>query len=218
MNMRIVRLLFGTLIGLALCGAILVLPQPASSAPNTRYHINVTTTADEYNIGVDTNCSLREAVKAANGSADFGGCVLEFSSISFGPTTILLPSGIYTLTRTGANEDLDATGDLDLRQSVIISATGASLPIVTGDVGWTDRIFHIISGTATIDGLTIRRGTGFPNEGGGVLIETDAGVSLNNVILSSNSASFAGGGLFNHGTAMLTNVTISGNSTGNNGG
>ena len=38
----------------------------------------------------------------------------------------MLPAGAYTLTLAGANEDLDATGDLDVRQNVIISGTGAT--------------------------------------------------------------------------------------------
>lgn len=156
MNARIIRLLIGILIGLALGGVILVLPLPVSSAPTVRYHIMVTTPTDEYAVG--TGCSLREAIRADNDDADFGGCVLEFSNIGFGPNTILLPSGTYTLTRTGS-------GDLDLRRSVIISATGATPPIVTGDSGWADRIFHVLTGTVTINSMTIRGGSGSGNGG-----------------------------------------------------
>ena len=93
MNARIIRLLIGTLVGLALALVILVRPAPVVSAPTVRYHIMVDTSMDEYAVGT-------------------------------GPNAILLPSGAYTLTRTGSGEDLDATGDLGLRRSVIISATG----------------------------------------------------------------------------------------------
>ncbi len=61
---------------------------------------------------------------------DFGGCTRVPNSVS--TYTIILPSDTYTLTLSGANEDLDTTGDLDIRKSVIISPTGASPATVTG--------------------------------------------------------------------------------------
>jgi hypothetical protein len=42
--------------------------------------------------------------------------------------------------------------------------------------------------------------------------------TLTNVTISANAASYDGGGLFNFGSAVLTNVTISGNSAGETGG
>src|SRR5262245_53868368 len=61
---------------------------------------NVTTTADLVNAN-DTVLSLREAILAANASVGVA-------------DTINLPAGTYGLTRTGADEDAGATGDLDV--------------------------------------------------------------------------------------------------------
>ena len=73
---------FRWLIGLALylaAGALLL-----GLAPATRFRITVTTTTDEFGSGAD--CSLREAIRAANAGADFDGCTRVFSSIGSDPT------------------------------------------------------------------------------------------------------------------------------------
>src|SRR5215213_6157793 len=54
----------------------------------------------------DSDCSLREAVLAAN-AAD-------------GPDFIVLGAGIYSLSLAGAGEDLGATGDLDITENLAI--------------------------------------------------------------------------------------------------
>ncbi len=129
------------------------------------------------------------------------------------------------------------TGDLDITTPMIISATGAVT--VTGGASWADRIFHVVSGTVTIKGVTIRGGSVSGDGGGAVRIEsgqsltlndsllansqaisrtTGGGIynlgalALNNVTLSSNTANNVGGGIYNGGIATLTNVTLSGNS------
>src|SRR4029453_4363971 len=61
----------------------------------------VTKTADTADGACDADCSLREAVIAAN-------------STPITADTISLPAGTYTLTRSGANEDAGSTGDLDI--------------------------------------------------------------------------------------------------------
>ena len=75
--------------------------------------ITVNTTADT--IMDDGQCSLREAVIAANTDRTTGGCpagsgadVIQFDSS-------LSPSAIFLLSASGTNEDNSATGDLDLR-------------------------------------------------------------------------------------------------------
>ena len=58
-----------------------------------------------------TDCSLREAIIASNGTP--------------GADTIHLPSGVYTLSIPGAGEDAAATGDLDIASEVtIVTVTG----------------------------------------------------------------------------------------------
>ena len=74
---------------------------------------------DEFGIGA--SCSLREAIQAANTDAAFGGC-----SAGGGDDTITLPAGTYTLTLLGANDDLNQSGDLDIRTNITINGAGAA--------------------------------------------------------------------------------------------
>src|SRR5271168_3831012 len=65
----------------------------------------VNTTLDTVAVNLKTgkdasgHISLRSAIQAANAKSN--------------SDTIIVPSGIFKLTIAGANEDLDATGDLD---------------------------------------------------------------------------------------------------------
>ena len=70
--------------------------------------ITVTTTDDELNS--DGDCSLREAIQAANTDTAIDAC--EAGS---GPDTISLQeNAVYTLTFGGVREDAGVTGDLDI--------------------------------------------------------------------------------------------------------
>src|SRR3989304_3546658 len=60
----------------------------------------VTKTADTADGTCDSDCSLREAIIAANAAA--------------GDDEITVPAGTYTLTIAGKNEDAAATGDLGI--------------------------------------------------------------------------------------------------------
>ncbi len=216
MNTRINHFLIGTTIALAIALLLCALPVPArtvSSAPASNFKVSVRTRTDEYNTsGTGAGCSLREAIKSLNDSVAFGGCTL--TSIFSGPDEIFLSSGTYTLTLVGADEDLDATGDLDIRKSMTISATGATATIVLGGAGWTDRIFHIITGTVgtvTMKGLTISGGSVL--HGGGIFNEIDASLTLiDSTVISNTALSGSGGGVLNLGRLMLNNVTLTGNS------
>src|SRR5262245_473508 len=72
----------------------------------------VTKTADTFDGACDRDCSLREAIAAANveplGGAD----------------VVVVPAGIYVLTRTGAGEEVNATGDLDVYGGTILVGAG----------------------------------------------------------------------------------------------
>src|SRR5437870_1652505 len=110
------------------------------AAPAAATVFTVTTTADGHDGACDAQCSLRDAVIAANADAD----------------TIAIPPGTYVLGGAG-NEDLAASGDLDLRASVTILGAGADLTIIDG--GGVDRIFDIVeSATVVVSGLTLRNG------------------------------------------------------------
>jgi|SRR5262245_12801566 len=69
--------------------------------------IPVDSTADS--LAVDGNCTLREAIIAANTDAAVDAC-----PAGSGADVVVVPAGTYTLTLTGANEDAAASGDLDI--------------------------------------------------------------------------------------------------------
>src|SRR3990172_691918 len=116
--------------------------------------IHVTSTLDR--LSTDGLCTLREAIIAANkdiaSSSSPGEC--EAGS---GDDTIIVPAGTYTLTRSdNGKEDSSSTGDLDITGNVVISPTGTVT--ITAPSGFTDRIFHVLSGNVTISGVIISGG------------------------------------------------------------
>jgi len=160
----------------------------------------VTKTADTNDGTCNADCSLREAVVAANGSP--------------GSDVITLPAGTYTLTIAGANEDAAATGDLDMTESVTINGAGAATTIIDG--GAIDRVFDVLAGTSAINDVTIRNGLA-PGvlAGGGILVNFGGTLTLTSVTLTDNhTAGGAGGGILNNGTTTITNCTVSGNGSG----
>ncbi len=109
-------------------------------------------------------------------------------------------------------------GGSELALADILGETSITGPGVTVSGGGKSTVFAIDSGvTASISGLTITGGstTGF---GGGVL--NDGTVTLSTCIVSGNSASNSGAGLYNSSFATLTlnYSTVSGNTASKNGG
>jgi CSLREA domain-containing protein len=209
------------------------------TAGNTGQTFNVTKAADT-NDGSCTpqDCSLREAVVAANANSDFD--------------TIQIPAGHFTLAIKGKSEQAAATGDLDILNGVDIHGAGARKTIVDG--GGIDRVFHVpYTGTSTqfhvwIENMTITGGIS-PNEPGGgiahlqptatlhLLKSTVRGNSANqgggiengfpfettmiidrSTISRNKAPGGQGGGIQNVGTLTIVNSTISGNRAFHGGG
>src|SRR4051812_18168833 len=83
----------------------------AAWAPGALAAITVNTESDT--TADDGHCSLREAITAANSDAASGGALGECAA-GAGDDTITLPAGLYALSIPGANEDGNASGDLDI--------------------------------------------------------------------------------------------------------
>ncbi len=167
--------------------------------------IMVTTTNDV--IADDSQCALREAIIAANTDSSFHDCAAGSGadSISFDPS-LSLPA-VFSLTIPGANEDLSATGDLDILGTLTITGTGSSNIIIDGN--GIDRVLDVRPGAhATISGVTVRNGSLTGSiEGGGIRVQ--ASLKLSNSTVTGNH----GGGLFNNGGLVeLTAVTVTNNS------
>jgi CSLREA domain-containing protein len=179
--------------------------------------ITVNTTADEDNTGA--NCSLREAITAANTDMAYGGCTAGSSA-----DIITLPAGTYTLTIPGGNEDSNETGDLDITSDLTINGAGAgTTKIQAGTIGYPnpspngiDRVIEILGiRSISISDITIANGNCLiPDtdcDGGGINIQsTTSTVVITDSIFSGNSAD-AGGGVWNRGDLTIIDNVFSNN-------
>ena len=171
---------------------LLVLPvQPASAATFT-----VTKTADTNDGTCNADCSLREAIVAANASA--------------GPHTITIPAGTYTLSIPGANENAAATGDLDILQSMTLNGAGSASTIIQAGASAAngiDKVFSVnpnfnIALNVTFSGMTIRlrqepeRAILADGFGGGLDFEASGtgNLTLTDCIVTDNTTADGDGG------------------------
>jgi CSLREA domain-containing protein len=172
--------------------------------------ITVNTTSDE--LAADGNCSLREAISAANTDAAVDGC-----PAGSGADTIVVPAGSYALSIAGAGEDANASGDLDITSDLTISGAGQAATII--DAASVDRVFDVdpsLEGVVVqITGVTSQHGLASGDLaafGGGI---RNAGtLTLNESTVRSSTGiplDVFGGGIANLGTLTLNDSTVSKN-------
>lgn len=167
----------------------------AVASPGAADTITVSKTADTNDGICDADCSLREAVAAANAHA--------------GADEIIIPPGIYVL-NLGGPWELDVNGDLTL--------TGAAAESTVLDGNATSRILDIAAGTVHIRHLTLRNGhNGFL--GGAILNGTQATLLVEDCTLTQNVGELNGGGaISSFGPLRVVNSRIVDNYSGNQGG
>ena len=162
----------------------------------------VTKTADTNDGVCNTDCSLREAIAAANGAA-------TDDIIEFDPTVF---SGTRTITLGGTELSITNNG------SLAINGTGANFLTVSGNN--LSRVFSVSAGAnVTIDNLRVSGGNRSAGQGAGIY---NAGtLVLSNLNITGNTAGTNnGGGIFNDGalSQLTLNNSIVTNNTGNGGG
>ena len=169
--------------------------------------IDVTTTSDEIKLG---DCSLREAIIAANTDTATTGC-----PAGSGSDVINIPAGTYTLYMGGTDEDAAATGDLDITGDVTLTGAGETTTIINGN--GIDRVFQIIHANVMITNLQITGGRTAADDGGGIYAGPYSTVTLTGSTISgSTSGEYYGGGIsaYGYSTVMLNQTTVSGNTAG----
>ncbi len=207
--------------------ALVLLPVRVVSAVPTAVTFTVNSTLDQpddltipgtCHTAANT-CTLRAAVMQTNRTSGVG-------------ATIILPSGIYTLTIPISGVDGEDNGDLNLTApfsgNPVITITGAGAATTIIDGNQLDRVFFIHRPrTATISGVTIRNGyvAGTSNWGGGIYTQgiltiTDS-IITNNIAAPTGTSGSGGGGIYAVGSPCsleVINSTISQNSSGFAGG
>ncbi len=220
---------------LALAGILLagysLLVSPALPAQATV--ITVTTTADDRTS--NGNCTLREAIIAANTNTAIDAC-----PAGSGADTITLPAGTFTLTIPGTSEGLAQTGDLDVYDDLTLVGASPTTTIIDG--GGIDRVLEVYGdavvhitrlavtgGNQTAAGSMIRltdtaqltlsvvRLYGAPSGVSYALYQL-TGTSL--IVQSSLIEDNLSGGLYTQtgSTTIVRHTTISGNVAANGGG
>jgi CSLREA domain-containing protein len=164
------------------------------------------------------NCTLREAIQAANANAAVDGCIPGSAA-----DTIPLAAGTYSLSLPGRHDDAAATGDLDITDRAGLTIRGAAAGTTVDGAG-IDGVFEVLNdGAAIFDRLTVSSGA--REDGGGIEAQTQgAKATIINSTIEGNSAG-AGGGLDVFAvpgglaaTMTLVNSTVTGNRTTASGG
>jgi CSLREA domain-containing protein len=207
-------------------GLAAVLPTSVARAAT----ITVNTTNDEVNN--DGDCSLREAIIAANTDTAVDAC-----PAGSGADTIRLPAGNYVLSIAGAIEDAAQTGDLDITEDLTL--TGAGRANTTIDANGLDRVIQIFGSTVEIAGVTLTGGNTNPQAGSGIYLGAGGALTLNASRVTNNASqrgiyalssavslnvinsridNNVGGGIYTLAPTTIVNSVISNNNDDSSGG
>ncbi len=176
--------------------------------------ISVDTTADGFDIAPGTtldqllalqsggkSVTLREAVHAAGNSA--------------GLDVINLSAGTYVLDRTGI-DNTSVGGDLDITDDMTITGAGRDVTTIQM-MNSIDRVLEVSSGALSVENLKISGGN--TSEQGGAIANHGADrLTVRDSLVTANTASGHGGGLYSAGDLLITGSAVSGNSSAGSGG
>lgn len=117
----------------------------------------------------DVDCSLREAIIAANALN--------------GADKIVLSEGVYKITLSG-DDDLGAVGDFDVTTDITIAGPGndSTNTVISGDL--KSRVFDVfVSAVLTLENVTVHQGAS--PVGAGILVSQDAAILLKDPLKNS---------------------------------
>jgi CSLREA domain-containing protein len=195
----------------AAIGASVLLAPGAQAAP---FQVNTLNDAVSDGTCDVTDCTLRDAVDAANADA-------ASDNVTFAPGLI----GETTLAST-----IQITNDISIQGPgpSVVSVSGDSNDNNNHDTGIDSRIFTIpppgVSPPfrqVSISGLTLKEGVAGPSTyaAGGAVLAQGTALSLANVVVTDNVAPGSGGGIAEtSGTFTLSNSQVTGNQARDGGG
>lgn len=168
------------------------------NSTSTAATYTVTKIADTNDGVCDADCSLREAITTANGTADNDAII--FSSTAFAAAQIIVLGG----------------SELNIADNGTLIITGSIAPLSIS-ANNSSRVLNIAANAnVTLNYLTITGGNSNFTIGGGIY--NSGLLNINNSIISQNINVTGGGAIASSGTLNLTNSTISGNSSETGGG
>ncbi|MEO8197738.1 MAG: choice-of-anchor Q domain-containing protein [Thermoanaerobaculia bacterium] len=148
----------------------------------------------------------------AAGTCTLRAAVMQANTISGAGATIVLPAGLYLLTRPVAGANGPDNGDLNLTtpaDSAFIAIVGAGAATTIIDAQQIDRVLEVEAYRhASLSGLTLRNGKGAYNGGG---IRNEGTLSLEGVVVTACSGR-DGGGIASSGPLSVSRSRIEGNS------
>lgn len=154
--------------------------------------IRVTTTADQN--GEGSKCALREAARAAQDDAAFGGC-----KAGSGKDTILLERGaVYRLS--------NPQGSVAIFGDVTVRPAGARGRATIQHAKLDEWAFWAVNSGNRLVRLRIRFG-----RAGGVLVGGQAGLVVKRSVITRNHTTDNGGGIRNLGTLRLVDSSVTDN-------
>jgi CSLREA domain-containing protein len=163
----------------------------------------------------DSDCSLRDAIAAANAIAQTTVTPVTTSlmpTITFADTFCTNSGCTTTITPTADNPgtyNVTTGGTLTISANMNITGLGANLLSISGantSGVATTEVFSILTGTVSISKLTITKGSS--SGGGGIW--SGGVLTISDCVFSGNTAS-DGGGIYNAITLTVSNSTFNGN-------
>jgi CSLREA domain-containing protein len=157
----------------------------------------------------DGVCTLREAVIAANSNMPSGNKSGECPRGLDSQTDIILlrAGNVYSLTIDRTSDDTVADGDLDITDNpsavdLIIRVEGEGTAVISQDAAFVDdRVLENHEATVRIENITL---TGGSNVGGGGGLLNNGVLDMTASVVSGNSVSWDGGGIYNSSVARLS--------------
>ncbi len=233
---RTTLLVMAMVVAATLVSGVLVGDETASAQSTAAFPgsvIKVTTKVDESN--TDGDCSLREAIEAANTNAKVDRCkagsATEQDAIQFAlgkkAKTIVLGTTLPVITDpsglriNGREASITISGNEQVRVFEVAAGAQLALSKLTVADGLSSG-----NGGGLLNNGTVKVGkTTFSNNsanfGGGILNNSGGTLTVTDSTLSTNSAGVNGAGIYNQSggsTLRVTNSTFSENSAGETGG
>ena len=165
--------------------------------------INVNSTAQSP--GVTGDCTLGEAIQAANTNLAVDGCS---AGIGVGPDTIMLPAGTYTLTTIASDDHFvfGACGLPYVLSNIIFQGAGSDKTIIERDPNAPHfRLMGIGDesvGSITVNDVTMR-GAYSDDIGGAAFSRGARPMTFNRVVFENNRSLAWGGAIGNHFSAVV---------------